>query len=559
MRKIINYFNPNKTPSYLKNSDIIVIWQEKAFQIVLLISAIAAWIGLALINRLQFTENPHLRTILLGYLITMNFILLLRFISFKFRVHVLSSSLTIASFILLQSFGVNGTISLVLICAPLFTGILINFRSAIIYTILNVGVILLTGFGLFNSYFPNPIENLLTNPYTPTNWLTWALFTFVVLLGVLSSINQIFRNYNQTIKKEVHLSKALESERAKLAVEVERQTRSLNEQLHQLQVVAQISSEINRSLNISELLNNIVEIAKKNFDLYYVGIFLLDEFGENAVLRAGSGEEGRLMVANGHHLAVNGPSMIGWATGRKEARIALDVGAEAVHFSNPYLPFTHSEMALPLIGRNERVLGAMTIQSHRQNDFDQDDILIFENVAHSLAFAIENAELFEQSQTALKEIEALNRNYTKKSWQDLLLEHPVLSAEYENQTDLSKSDAKLQTLSIPINLRNQSIGQIDIDVPRTKMNDFEQNLLDALSDQIAIALENARLMEESIRQVEQEQQANQLSTEFFKATKVDDVIRTAIEQIASIPFVSEVNIHIDPSNAGSHKNNGKEG
>ena len=66
------------------------------------------------------------------------------------------------------------------------------------------------------------------------------------------------------------------------------------------------------------------------------------------------------MIAAGHRLQIGGTSMIGQATLTRQPRIALDVGAEPVRFSNPNLPLTRSELALPIIGR-EKVLGALTI------------------------------------------------------------------------------------------------------------------------------------------------------------------------------------------------------
>ncbi|MAT45152.1 MAG: hypothetical protein CL609_22720 [Anaerolineaceae bacterium] len=559
MGAILNYFNPNKTPSYLKEHDVISIWQEKALQFILLISASVAWIGVILSAILKLNRTyPQLNTVLIIYLVVIHTILLLRFISYKKRTHLIAVLLSVASIVLLQVLGVNGTVSLVLISAPIFTAILINFRSAVFYTVISVVIIALSGFGFVNNLFPYPDNsfNSLASPLAPINWIIWALFTFVVLYAVSSSINQILTNYSQNAKQQIHLSKALDSERSKLAIEVDKQTKNLQDRLRQLHTVAEISAEINKTLDSNELIIKVVEMVKTSFDLYYVGIFLIDDYGEFAVLKAGSGEEGQKMLAAEHKLAVNGPSMIGWATGKKQSRIALDVGEDAVHFNNPYLPFTHSEMAIPLVGKNERVLGAMTIQSHRQNDFDEDDILILQNVANSLAVALENAELFQQSQQALKEIEMLNQLYIKRTWNDFLIENSELTAQFQASDTIVSSNEVLKTISIPIKLRNQVIGEIEIDVPASKIENYDSDLIDVLSDQIAYAMENTRLMEQTIRQATHEQKANELSTEFFKAVRIEDVIRTAIREISTIPYVSEVNIQVDPMN--STKANGKE-
>jgi len=174
----------------------------------------------------------------------------------------------------------------------------------------------------------------------------------------------------------------------------------------QLATAAEVSSAASSILSLEELLPQAVELIRQRFDLYYVGIFLLDETGRWAVLRAGTGEAGRRMLEAGHKLEVGGKSMIGWCTANARARIALDVGAEAIRFDNPLLPLTRSEMALPLISRG-RVIGAMTIQSDKPAAFTEEDITALQAMADQLATAIENARLFAETGQALTETREL--------------------------------------------------------------------------------------------------------------------------------------------------------
>ena len=150
----------------------------------------------------------------------------------------------------------------------------------------------------------------------------------------------------------------------------------------------------------------------------------------------------------------------------------------------------------------------------------------------------------------------LNQLYIKRTWNDFLIENSELTAQFQASDTIVSSNEVLKTISIPIKLRNQVIGEIEIDVPASKIENYDSDLIDVLSDQIAYAMENTRLMEQTIRQATHEQKANELSTEFFKAVRIEDVIRTAIREISTIPYVSEVNIQVDPMN--STKANGKE-
>ena len=170
-----------------------------------------------------------------------------------------------------------------------------------------------------------------------------------------------------------------------------------------LEAAARVSHSITSILDLDALLRATVDIICEEFGFYYAGVFLLDEKGEWAVLRAGRGEPGRKMVEAGHRLRVGGSSMIGTAIAERKARIALDVGEEPVHFKNPYLPHTRSEMALPLVVRNE-VIGALTIQSVEEAAFSEDDITALQTMADQLAVAINNARLLADLEEAHKEL-----------------------------------------------------------------------------------------------------------------------------------------------------------
>lgn len=200
----------------------------------------------------------------------------------------------------------------------------------------------------------------------------------------------------------------------------------------QLETSAEVSRVASTILDPTELLPKVANLIKNGFNLYYAGIFLVDESGEFtgkpgkwAVLRAGSGDAGSQMVAAGHKLEIGGESMIGTAISTSQARIALNVGEEASFFRNPYLPETRSEMALPLTSRGH-VLGALTIQSENRDAFSQEDITALQTMADQLANSIENARLFEQTELRAEELTVLNemaRGFTQSMFIDDLVKN----------------------------------------------------------------------------------------------------------------------------------------
>lgn len=166
-----------------------------------------------------------------------------------------------------------------------------------------------------------------------------------------------------------------------------------------LEAAARVSRNITSILDLDALLNATVNIICDEFEFYYAGVFLVDAAGEWAVLRAGRGAAGAQLLAQGHRLQIAGPSMIGAAISRRQARIALDVGEEKTHFRNPLLPLTRSEMALPLLVGNGAI-GAVTVQSTEERAFTEDDITALQTMADQLAIAINNAQLLHDLEEA---------------------------------------------------------------------------------------------------------------------------------------------------------------
>jgi GAF domain-containing protein/DNA-binding LacI/PurR family transcriptional regulator len=183
----------------------------------------------------------------------------------------------------------------------------------------------------------------------------------------------------------------------------------MEERVIRLQAAAEVSRAASSILNTDELIQQSVNLIRERFNLYYVGLFLLDEEQRYAELKAGTGDAGNQMVFQGHRLEVGSNSMIGWCVANQKARIALDVGSEPVRFENPLLPATRSELALPLLARGAAI-GALTVQSDREAAFTDNDITILQSMADQLANAIENTRLIrarQQAEDALRESELL--------------------------------------------------------------------------------------------------------------------------------------------------------
>ncbi len=224
----------------------------------------------------------------------------------------------------------------------------------------------------------------------------------------------------------------------------------------QLQAASSVSQAASSQLELAELLPRVVEVIQDSFEMYYVGIFLNDEQGEWAILRAGTGEAGRIQAERGHRLKIGGNSMIGQAIAGGLAQISQEVGEAEIRFRNPLLPDTRSEMALPLITRGQ-VIGAMTIQSSQSGAFSLEDITTLQTMANELANAINNARLFEQIQQSLTESQTL---YTISSVASRSLElEDTLEEVLTSMLDITGFDSGLITVLDPNTKRLKLVAQ----------------------------------------------------------------------------------------------------
>jgi putative methionine-R-sulfoxide reductase with GAF domain len=186
-----------------------------------------------------------------------------------------------------------------------------------------------------------------------------------------------------------------------------------------LQASARVSQAIAQIHDQDILLSRITKLISQHFGYYHVGIFLVDKPSGYAVLRATNSPGGQKMLARQHRLHVGSEGIVGYVTGTGQPRIALDVGIDAVHLKTAELPDTRSEMAVPLrIG--DDVAGALDVQSDQEAAFGEEEIDVLASLADQIATAIQNAQLYQQTQATLVEIRERHRQFVRDEWEQFL-------------------------------------------------------------------------------------------------------------------------------------------
>ena len=331
-----------------------------------------------------------------------------------------------------------------------------------------------------------------------------------------------------------------------------------------LHAISEISRLISTEQRLDTLLPLVAHLISERFGFYHVGIFLVDEARRFAHLQAANSEGGQKMLARGHRLQI-GTGLVGTAVQTGKPRIALDVGADPVYFNNPDLPNTHSEMALPLNYRGVTI-GVLDVQSTQPGAFTESDAQTLSILADQVSIAIENARLFGQTQQAREEAETLYTQLQSREWSAFLrketrigyqqtvsggkrLTQPVLSAEIrkaiqEGQVVVMDGEEtqSYPTMAVPVKLRGQTIGVLNIKapLPNRRWSQDEVNLAQAISDRLAFALDNARLLLEAQRRAAKETKIGEVSAKIGASINMRNVLQTAVEELGRALPGSEV-------------------
>jgi GAF domain-containing protein/HAMP domain-containing protein len=296
------------------------------------------------------------------------------------------------------------------------------------------------------------------------------------------------------------------------------------ERTKQLAATNEVGRVAASSLDPEQLLARVVPLFPEQFGYYYAAIYLLDPSRKWAELKEATGEAGRVLKQNHHRLEISGKSMVGTAIREQSPRIAQAVLDEKQRLDNPLLPYTRSEIALPLMV-GDRVLGALNVQSTREADFGPQVIETMKNMAGQVAIALENARLFQEAQQVIRELRTVQQQYLLEGWSGFSEDNEKLEYRIGDEDDDNS-----RKLEVPISLRDQVLGQITLEGQKDWTPD-QQSLVDAVATQAAIALENARLVSESRQIALRERMAAEINSKIWASATIDGVLQTVIKEL----------------------------
>jgi len=366
--------------------------------------------------------------------------------------------------------------------------------------------------------FTPPLEVSLET----TQFLTIAFYWIMLIVvgGIVSYLNvSSLRRALSTSREAIKLAEDVQAE---LEERVAARTTTLAHRAEQFQTIAELGRVTSTVRKEQELLDTTVNMISERMGFYHVAVFIIDPTDKWAVLRAASSVGGEHMLARGHRLLVGQQGVVGYVSRTGLPRFAFDVDEDAVWFNNLDLPETKSEIALPLTSVSG-VFGVLDIQTQETVAFDEQDVEVLRVLADNVAIAIENTRLLSETRVALARLERYQEQDAVRAWQQALarrnmqvgftyqsgLVQPLDSiVAYDklgigSSVAVSTTDTAMHRLTATISVGERPAGQLVFE-RSTPWSDETVQLVESVVTQLDMALNNARLLEETRLRASQE-------------------------------------------------------
>ncbi len=240
----------------------------------------------------------------------------------------------------------------------------------------------------------------------------------ITVLALLLEALLIFRPMVRQIVQRNH-------ELEENARQRELQNLKLETRAKTIALTAEVSQRLSIATDPQHLAIEVVEQVKAAFNYYHAHIYFVDETSGDLIMAGGTGEAGATMLARGHKIPY-GRGLVGRAATTNAPVLVPDVLKAEGWLSNPLLPDTKSEVAIP-ISSGRQVLGVLDVQQNTIDGFDQEDVRLLQSLAGQVAISLQNARSYEQSKSQA-ELETLANTIGQKIQRAATVEETLQTA-----------------------------------------------------------------------------------------------------------------------------------
>ncbi|MFH1186235.1 MAG: GAF domain-containing protein [Chloroflexota bacterium] len=382
-------------------------------------------------------------------------------------------------------------------------------------------------------------------PWTLTNILTvhstqplmWIIDTAPLFLGIFAGLAGMRQDAIEAGNRLL-MQRARDLTAMQLTLEqrVAERTQELEQRNRQMRSAVQTTRKMAQTHDPAELASSSVRLIAQGFNDFFVDLYMLDVRRSDAVLTASSADDQASTGAAGARVKVGDPSLIGQVAASGEA------GRVQSGVSGP-------ELALPLLARG-RPLGVLHFRAMDPAAALPADTEMLQFIADQLASALDTARLVGESRDALELLQVVSGQAVQTSWKEQASQ-PVMAFQYTpagiKAAPPGSNPPDPRSLRVPLELRGQRIGSIALTRRGAHgWTEADRDLAEKTAAQVALALENVRLLEETRDRAHQEQQLSEFSRRLAQSVDLDTLLQTAVRELATLPEVADASIYVNP-------------
>ncbi len=391
-------------------------------------------------------------------------------------------------------------------------------------------------------------------PMTPENLLAmqaqdplmWIIDTAPLFLGILAGVagrrEDLHLQANKLLQER---ETELDSIRQNLEDSVAERARQLDQRNAQMRSVVTFARQVADIQDLHTLFSTSVRMISERFERADVDLYVLDENRQSALLRASSSQASTDLLQKGYRVPVGDPSAVG-RVARRGTPLITPVQSESMDGA---APASTTNITLPLAVRG-RVIAVLNVHSRTSQLGSQTGAEVLQLLADQLAASIENARLVSESRVAIQQFEAASSHDTRTAWQQYLRKKAVafqLTPSGVRPAAQFSANGSAGGFRLPIRLRGQEIGSIAVKRSSERpWTETERDLMEKLAAQVALAVENARLIEETRERAAQEQIVSDVSARFSRSLDVEALLQAAVREFAALPDVAEATVVLKP-------------
>ncbi|NOT05166.1 MAG: GAF domain-containing protein [Anaerolineales bacterium] len=381
----------------------------------------------------------------------------------------------------------------------------------------------------------------------PLDWVAYTVDFSILSAILIIAIARFKEEFARVVNQMQNAFQALIVERTQLEDKVRERTEELEAKTNQLRASTNIARNVAEIQDISILLETVTKLISEKFEYYHVGLYILDDQKKTAFLQSASSETGKQLIGQGFRVESDRRNAINKVIEKNGAYITSDT--EDPNFIRDInFPITRSRMLLPLTVRGN-VLGVLDMHSDQTKAFDGQDAEILQTLSDLVAISFDNVRLINETKSLVSQLEINTSFQARRTWSKLTTrQKPAYQYTPAGVRPLFSvdSDDVTEGLRVPLILYGQTIGTIKLKRKGgiAEWSDRERVLVEKIADQVALALENSRLVDEAQKSALRDQMIANISSRVRETLDVESVIRTATTELRRVFDLKEAEINI---------------